>query len=133
MSLISQSANQMKMSFTDKTLTQLNRKIEGIKECIHSYDGNVLKLIQSQNAAWFKEHKSELSQECRDRGERFKRHAGEIKTACESDIASFCKDVLGGHGEIWKCLKSHDGELSAHCHDATTHVRADEHRAPAAP
>jgi len=35
--------------------------------------------------------------------------------ACREDVAKFCKDVPPGQGNIMKCLKEHENELSPAC------------------
>ena len=39
------------------------------------------------------------------------------KGPCRGDVEKFCKDVKAGHGRVWKCLKSHEAELSQACVD----------------
>ncbi len=37
------------------------------------------------------------------------------KGACADDVSKFCKDVQPGQGQIIKCMKEHENELSAGC------------------
>ncbi len=39
------------------------------------------------------------------------------KGPCREDAQKFCKDVKAGGGRVWKCLKSHETELSQACID----------------
>lgn len=41
--------------------------------------------------------------------------AEEPSRPCASDIQKFCKDVKPGQGNILRCLKEHEAELSAEC------------------
>lgn len=66
-------------------------------------------------AQCLKQHESELSQACKEKGEELKRKAGEFKEACGEDARKFCKDAKHGHGGVVKCLRAHEPELSAQC------------------
>jgi len=62
-----------------------------------------------------KEHDAELSEACKNRGEKMKAAMEKAQDACQADIETFCKDVKPGQGRIMKCLKEHDAELSEPC------------------
>ena len=67
-----------------------------------------------------KEHESQLSAECKARGEEMKEKMKEAHQACKADIDKFCKDVKPGEGRIIKCMQEHEKDLSADC-KATHH------------
>lgn len=48
-------------------------------------------------------------------GLAFAEGKGEHKGFCKADKEKFCKDVNPGQGEVAKCLKSHEAELSPEC------------------
>ena len=65
--------------------------------------------------ACLKEHRAELSAECKAKGLETKETIKEVSAACKGDIHKLCKDVKGGHGEKMRCLKEHEKELSEGC------------------
>lgn len=69
-----------------------------------------------------KEHDSELSTECKEKSERFKKKFEEMQTACKDDVEKFCKDADHGH-MIWKCLKKNKESLSESCKAITSKDR----------
>ena len=68
-----------------------------------------------------KEHESELSEACRERGlemrEKAKEKVREAHQACRGDIEQFCKDVQPGGGRIVRCLKENEAQLSVACRE----------------
>ena len=62
-----------------------------------------------------KEHDAELSEACKNRGEKMKERLEKVHTSCKADVENFCKDVKPCGGAIMKCLKEHDAELSEPC------------------
>jgi Cysteine rich repeat len=70
-------------------------------------------------AKCLKEHASELSPACKDNmvkaKKKIKEKAKEVKEACNDDAKNFCKDEKPGGGNIMKCLKQHESELSPEC------------------
>ena len=46
------------------------------------------------------------------------------QAACQEDSAKFCKDVPPGGGRLIRCLKTHEGELSAACRESMAAARA---------
>ena len=45
------------------------------------------------------------------------------KGACRADEQKFCKDVQPGHGNIARCMKQHEAELSPACKEQITEVK----------
>lgn len=70
-------------------------------------------------AKCLKEHESEVSAACKKNigkmKEKIKHKVGEMKEACKDDKEKLCKDVTPGKGNILKCFKEHESELSAAC------------------
>lgn len=75
-------------------------------------------------AKCLKEHQSELSAECKAKGQELKEHMHQMKDACEADVAKFCGDVKKGKGRILKCLKKHEAELSPECKSSRDAMKA---------
>jgi len=44
---------------------------------------------------------------------------------CREDAERLCKDVKPGGGQIWKCLKEHEAQLSQSCKDRLQNARAE--------
>jgi len=68
-----------------------------------------------------KEHSSELSPECKEKGEQLKERIektkADMKAACGDDEAKLCKGIEPGRGAIMKCLHDNQGQLSQGCKD----------------
>jgi hypothetical protein len=69
-------------------------------------------------AECLRQHYTELSAECRARGQELHEHVQEAHEACRDDISKFCGEVRPGEGHIVTCLRSHDKDLSADCRAA---------------
>jgi hypothetical protein len=65
-----------------------------------------------------REHRSELSVECKQHVEAVRAGRQKRRQACQPDIQTFCKDVPPGRGRFLKCLKEHAAELSPACKSA---------------
>ncbi len=77
---------------------------------------------QGRIKACLKEHKDELSQECKD---FLAAKAGEIRAkidrvyeACKSDSDSLCPGIKPGGGRILRCLTEHKDDLTPKCRTA---------------
>ena len=62
-----------------------------------------------------RQYEKHLSASCAD-------HMGEVKEktrtfikACKNDTRRFCDNVEAGQGNVYRCLKQHQAELSASC------------------
>jgi gas vesicle protein len=62
-----------------------------------------------------KKHENELSAVCKESTEEAKKKLKDFSQACADDIKKFCKDIKPGGGQITKCLKEHEHDLSAGC------------------
>jgi len=67
-----------------------------------------------------REHESELSAECKARGEEMKERFQQSKEACEGDIEKFCSQIKPGNKAVLKCLKKHKKSLSGACRDSVS-------------
>lgn len=71
-------------------------------------------------ARCMKEHEKELSPGCKENIGKMKEKVREVAEACKDDAAKLCKDTKPGKGRILRCLKQHEGELSAACKEQMT-------------
>ena len=69
-------------------------------------------------AECLRQHKEQLSPECKARGQEVRERIREAHEECKQDVAKFCGNVRPGEGHIVTCLRRHDTELSADCRDA---------------
>jgi hypothetical protein len=77
-------------------------------------------------ARCMKEHEKELSPGCKKNIAKAKEKIRDVAEACKGDAEKLCKDVEPGKGRIVRCLKQHEGELSAACKEQMTmpHTRS---------
>ena len=77
-------------------------------------------------ARCMKEHEKELSPGCKKNIVKAKEKIRDVAEACKGDAEKLCKDVEPGKGRILRCLKQHEGELSADCKKEVTfpHTRS---------
>ena len=71
-------------------------------------------------AQCMKDHEKELSPACKANIKKMKEKAKEVAEACQGDAEKLCKDVEPGKGRILRCLKYHEGDLSAACKEQMT-------------
>ncbi|MBK9293410.1 MAG: hypothetical protein IPM57_03045 [Oligoflexia bacterium] len=65
-----------------------------------------------------REHKDELSSECKARHSMMKEKFKNFREACKEDIKTHCGDVKPGKRKIIQCLKEKESSLSAECKEA---------------
>ena len=69
--------------------------------------------------ACLKEHKDDISQECRAfleaKGKEIREKIEQISEACKSDAQKLCPGIEPGEGRILKCLMQHQEEVSDQC------------------
>lgn len=79
-------------------------------------DGRLMKCL--------KEHKDELSPDCKAAGadarENFKEKREEMRDACKADFETHCKGIFGPRNRI-NCLKKNEDKLSATCKATLPH------------
>jgi chromosome segregation ATPase len=71
-----------------------------------------------ERSACMREHKDQVSAECRELFAKVKEgraEAREAMQACRADAQKLCKDVKPGRGRIVECLKQHDQDISPAC------------------
>jgi hypothetical protein len=61
-----------------------------------------------------KQHEAELSPECKERQEAWRK----VRASCKADEDKFCADAGKERGAMTKCLEGHTSELAAPCADA---------------
>jgi hypothetical protein len=71
-------------------------------------------------ARCMKEHEKELSPGCKHNIAKAKEKIKDVAEACRDDADKLCKDIEPGKGRILRCLKLHEGELSAACKEQMT-------------
>ena len=45
-------------------------------------------------------------------------HHGKMFGACKADMEKLCKDTMGNHEAMWKCMEDHANDLSDACKKA---------------
>lgn len=81
---------------------------------------NDVKPGKGRMAQCMKEHKAELSTECREHMEEKKEKAKVKKDkieSCEADRQKFCGNVKAGKKRMNKCMREHKDQLSQSCRD----------------
>lgn len=66
-------------------------------------------------AACLRQHRSELSEECKTQGQEMRKRRLAAREACDDDVEKFCQDVEPGEGRVVTCLKDHMRDLSREC------------------
>ena len=65
--------------------------------------------------ACLKAHDDKLSSACLRHEQAMVNQFREVRKACHSDVQKFCKDVKPGVGDVMRCLKQHEADLSQTC------------------
>jgi Golgi apparatus protein 1 len=60
-------------------------------------------------------HEKDLSQACREKRDSFRERVEQFSAACRDDVEKFCDGVVGGHGNVARCLRRNEPNLSASC------------------
>ena len=66
-------------------------------------------------AACLRQHRSELSEECKTQGQEMRKRRLAAREACDDDVEQFCQGVEPGEGRVVACLKEHMRDLSREC------------------
>jgi hypothetical protein len=61
------------------------------------------------------QHDKDLSPACREKRDSFRERAQQVSAACKDDVEKFCDAVMGGHGNVARCLRMHAPDLSGPC------------------
>jgi cysteine rich repeat protein len=74
-------------------------------------------------AQCLKQHKQELSPECKTRIAEIAKQIKEVHKACEDDLLTFCPGIKPGAGRVAQCLKANKDNLSDDCKAAILEVK----------
>jgi cysteine rich repeat protein len=74
-------------------------------------------------AQCLKQHKQELSPECKTRIAEIAKQIKEVHKACEDDLLTFCPGIKPGGGRVAECLKANKDNLSDDCKAAISKVK----------
>jgi cysteine rich repeat protein len=74
-------------------------------------------------AQCLKQHKQELSPECKTRIAEIAKQIKEVHKACEDDLLTFCPGIKPGGGRVAQCLKANKDNLSDDCKAAILEVK----------
>jgi phage host-nuclease inhibitor protein Gam len=74
-------------------------------------------------AQCLKQHKQELSPECKTRIAEIAKQIKEVHEACEDDLLTFCPGIKPGGGRVAECLKANKDNLSEDCKAAISKVK----------
>jgi cysteine rich repeat protein len=74
-------------------------------------------------AQCLKQHKQELSPECKTRIAEIAKQIKEVHEACEDDLLTFCPGIKPGGGRVAECLKANKDNLSDDCKAAISKVK----------
>lgn len=55
-------------------------------------------------------------------------HHGKMHEACRADMEKFCKDTMGDHQAMRKCMQAHENELSDGCKQAGEEMKKHEQK-----
>ena len=98
-------------------------RIAEFREGAHACEADVQKLCPGtkpgkERSACMRQHKDEVSPECRDFFAKAMDNRAEMRAAmhdCQADAKKLCKDVKPGEGRVLECLQEHKSELSSAC------------------
>jgi hypothetical protein len=76
------------------------------------------------------QHAAELTPACKQHLSQMKAKVAAWRQACEGDVQKLCSGVAPGRGNLVKCLREHQGDLSQACKDQLAQ-RRQRRRGPA--
>lgn len=74
--------------------------------------------------ACLKAHDDKLSAPCQQQAQVIMNQFRDVRKACQRDMQKFCKNVKPGGGDVMRCLKQHESELTQSCKNEMPLIRA---------
>jgi hypothetical protein len=73
-------------------------------------------------------HASELSPACQDHLKQMTAKVRAWRQACQDDVQEFCAGIQPGGGNLLRCLRQHQDQLSKTCQEQTEQAQQNWHR-----